>query len=60
MNYMSLHDAAEYLGVTTKTIRRRIEDGSLPAYRMGVRLIRINRADLDNLVQPIVTKGGDQ
>ena len=56
-NYMSIQDAAKYLGVTTKTIRRRIADESLPAYRIGTRLIRIDQADLDQLLVPVITSG---
>jgi excisionase family DNA binding protein len=46
--------AAEELGTSTKFIRRRIADGSLPAFRIkGSRLIRINRSDLESLKQPV-------
>lgn len=59
--YLTLHDAAEEYGVSQRTIRRRIADGSLPAYRMtGSRLIRIKAADLDRLLTPIPTSGGDR
>lgn len=50
-------EGAEYLGVTTRTIRRRIADGSLTAYRMGPRLIRVDLNELDNLLRPIPTAG---
>jgi excisionase family DNA binding protein len=50
----TINEAAEYLNTSTKFIRRRIADGSLPAYRLrGSRLIRIRREDLDALKQPI-------
>ena len=46
--------AATHLGTSQKFIRRRIADGSLKAYRLkGSRLIRIDRADLDALKQPV-------
>jgi excisionase family DNA binding protein len=45
---LSLADAAELLDVSLKTVRRRIADGTLPAYRVG-KLIRIRREDLDAL-----------
>ncbi len=45
--------AAEILGVSIDTIRRRIADGTLPAERIGPRLIRIRVADLDALGRPI-------
>lgn len=46
-------EAADYAGVCSKTIRRRIGDGSLPGYRMGARLIRVSLDDLDALLRPI-------
>ncbi len=42
---ISLAEAAEVLGVSVKTIRRRIADGSIRGYRVG-RLIRVNKEDL--------------
>lgn len=41
--------AAEYLGVHDRTIRRHIREGRLPAERVGVRLLKIKREDLDAL-----------
>jgi len=38
---------------STKTLRRRIADGTLPAYRQGPRLLRVKRADLDALLVPV-------
>jgi excisionase family DNA binding protein len=50
----TINEAAEYLNTSAKFIRRRVADGSLPAYRLrGSRLIRIRREDLDALKQPI-------
>ena len=54
---VSLAVAAELLDVSTKTLRRRIADGTLPAYRVG-RLVKVNPADLDRIAQPIPTVGG--
>lgn len=51
---LDIAGAAEELGTSTKFIRRRIADGSLPAYRLkGSRIIRINRTDLEALKLPI-------
>ena len=33
--YVSMEQAAELLQVSARTIRRRVADGSLPAYRLG-------------------------
>lgn len=46
--------AAAIAGVSTKFIRRRIADGTLPAYRIrGSKLIRLNLADVQALLQPV-------
>jgi excisionase family DNA binding protein len=58
-DWKSTHEAAEYAGVCVRTIRRRILDGSLPAHRMGPRLLRIDRADLDRLFQRVPVGGSD-
>lgn len=46
-DYVSLSQAAELMSVSVKTVRRRIADGTLPAYRCGRRVIRVRVADLD-------------
>lgn len=51
----SIPTAAEYAAVCTKTIRRRISDGSLTGYRMGPRVIRVDLDELDALLRPIPT-----
>lgn len=54
--WFSQQEAAEYLGVTDRTIRAYIARGDLPAHRVrGSRLIRIDEADLDALLRPIPT-----
>lgn len=45
--YLTLPEAAEYVGQSVKTLRRRIAAGALPAYRLGPRSIRIRLADLE-------------
>lgn len=44
--YESIQDAARRTGVSEKTIRRRIQDGVLRAYRMG-RIIRLDPIQVD-------------
>lgn len=50
--YLSVAQAAEAAGLSTKTIRRQIAAGHLPARRIG-RVIRIREADLANLGTPL-------
>lgn len=45
--YLSLDDAAELIGQSVKTLRRRIAEGRLPAYRFGPRCIRVRLHDLE-------------
>ncbi|WP_157237143.1 helix-turn-helix domain-containing protein [Promicromonospora sukumoe] len=49
---VSLRDAAEVFGVSVKTIRRRIADGTVTGYRIGS-LIRV---DLDELRAALVVR----
>ena len=48
--WMGTQEAARYLGVTPRTLYRFINDGSLPAFKMG-RVIRLRQADLDDFVE---------
>lgn len=57
--WITLNQAAEYLNVVPKSVRRYIADGQLPAYRLaGRQTIRIKVEDLDALLRPIPTAGG--
>lgn len=44
--YESLPTAAARIGVSVKTIRRRIAEGVLPVYRTG-RILRLNPDEVD-------------
>ncbi|MBM6401441.1 excisionase family DNA-binding protein [Phycicoccus sonneratiae] len=48
-SYESLSQAAVRTGISTKTLRRRIADGTLTAYRCG-RLIRLDPEDVDRIL----------
>ena len=50
--YGSIADAAEYIGVTPRTIRQMIADGRLTGYRSGPRLIRVDLNEVDDAMQP--------
>lgn len=53
----SIADGADYYQVSTRTIRRYVAQGLLPAYRIGPRLVRIDLDDLDRLARRIPTAG---
>ncbi|MFT3871530.1 MAG: helix-turn-helix domain-containing protein [Nocardioides sp.] len=55
--YLSLEQAAQITEQSVKTIRRRIADGTLPAYRFGGRNIRIKLDDLEATARAIPTVG---
>lgn len=55
--WLAQAEAAEYLGITDRTLRRWVASGQLPAYRLGVRLLRFKQSDLDALLQPVPTAG---
>jgi excisionase family DNA binding protein len=50
--YRTLKQAAEYLGVTDRTVRAMIADGRLTGYRNGTRLIRVDLDEIDAAMQP--------
>lgn len=52
--YLSVRQAADFLSVSPRTIRRYIEQNILPAYRVTrSNTIRIKREDLEALLQPV-------
>jgi excisionase family DNA binding protein len=53
MRLLTIEEAAAYTALSTRTIRRRIRDGDLHAYRVGPRSIRVRPDDLENLLRPI-------
>ena len=55
--YESLAQAATRAGMSVRTLRRRVADGSLPAYRTGPRMIRVRTSDVDRLMRPIPSVG---
>jgi excisionase family DNA binding protein len=50
----TIPQTARYLGISTKTVRARLADGTLRGYRIGPKLIRIDRESVLSLAaQPI-------
>ena len=50
--------AAEYLGITLRTLYRLIDSAQLPAYRIG-RVIRVLRTDLDQFLEAARIEPGE-
>ncbi|WP_306233860.1 helix-turn-helix transcriptional regulator [Agrococcus beijingensis] len=55
----TIRSAAVQYGMSEKTIRRRITDGTLDARRFGPRLIRINPASLERWGSALQYVGGE-
>ncbi len=55
--YETIAEAAKRTGVSTRTIRRRIAEGSLTGYRFGPTLIRLSPSEVDALLRPILGGG---
>ena len=49
IRWMSTRDTCERLGVTLRTLYRFIDEGQLPAYKMG-RVIRLQSDDVDEFI----------
>lgn len=52
-NFVTLEAEAQRLSISQRTLRRMIARGELTAYRVGGRLIRLDRREVDALVRKI-------
>jgi excisionase family DNA binding protein len=50
IRWMGTKEACERLGVTLRTLYRFIDEGQLPAYKMG-RVIRLQAGDIDGFIE---------
>jgi excisionase family DNA binding protein len=57
--YASIAEAARYVGVHPRTIRRHIAAGRLTGFHLGQRLIRVDLDELDQMLAPIPTARAD-
>ena len=48
--WLGTKEAARRLGVTSRTLYRFIDEGGLPAYRLG-RVIRLKQSDVDAFIE---------
>jgi excisionase family DNA binding protein len=54
-----LKEAAPYARCTVKTLRNRIADGTLTAWRTGPKLILVDLDEIDRkLIRPVATAAG--
>lgn len=55
--WLSSREAARRLGITTRTLYRLIDEGRLPAYRLG-RVIRLQQREVDAFIDEVrITPG---
>lgn len=54
-NLITVPEAAATLGVSSKTVRRWIAAGRLPAYRVGPVALRVDPSDLATIMRPVST-----
>jgi len=50
IEWLSTQEASRRLGITTRTLYRFVDQGDLPAYRMG-RVIRLKATDIDAFIE---------
>jgi excisionase family DNA binding protein len=50
--FLTVAEAADELAVTERFIRKLIADGDLRAVKVGARVVRIRRTDLEELLRP--------
>lgn len=55
--FISIAEAADYLGVHTRTIRRHISSGSIAGYRIG-HLIRVDLDEINTRLIHQIPSGG--
>ncbi|MCB2178130.1 MAG: helix-turn-helix domain-containing protein [Actinomycetales bacterium] len=50
--FLTVAQAADELAVTERFIRKLIADGELRAVKVGARVVRIRRSDIEELLRP--------
>jgi len=51
---IGITDAAGILNVDNRTIRRFIAEGRIPGFRIGDKVLRVDRADVEKLIVPVL------
>lgn len=49
-NYINIEEAADYLGVKTSTVRSWIKNKGMPHYRVGGKLLKFKRTEIDEWI----------
>ncbi|MEE6274603.1 helix-turn-helix domain-containing protein [Georgenia sp. MJ206] len=57
--FLSVSEVADELNVTERFVRKLIAQGDLDAVRIGSRLVRIRRTDLDAVLRPMTQPRAD-
>lgn len=55
--YLSLTEAADVMSMSVKTIRRRITEGTIPAYSCGHGSLRIRLDELEEAMRRVPASG---
>jgi excisionase family DNA binding protein len=55
--WLSTKQASDWLGITARTLYRMIDEGGVPAYRLG-RVIRLKQRDLEDFVESLRIEPG--
>lgn len=50
---IGLQEAADYCDVSYRTVRRWVASGRLNAVRVGPRLLKVDAAQIDSIMQPV-------
>lgn len=56
--WIGTQEAAGELGITTRTLYRLIDEGEVPAFKLG-RVLRLRRADIDAYLEHVRIKPGE-
>ncbi|MBF9315237.1 helix-turn-helix domain-containing protein [Mycobacteroides chelonae] len=49
--YLSTAEAAEYIGISKNTLRSYVAKKVIPAHRVGSRLLKFDRTELDEVIK---------
>ena len=55
-DYLTLNETAEMFAVSTRTVRRWVDDGTIKAYRVGARLLRVDLDSVSGVYQELPPK----